>query len=160
MNGVFNNVRSFMENPIQNAWNFISGIPGKIMGAFSGIRISLPQIKMPHFNVAWNDIGGIVKLPSISVDWYARGGYFDKAEVIGVGERGGEYVAPEKQLWDFIERAVNSAFGRFAAPTQQIAVSVEVNATVANGADAYQTGQQIGVGIASKLKQRGVSIAT
>ena len=55
---------------------------------------------MPHFNVQWNDIGGVVKLPSISVDWYARGGYFDKASIIGVGERGGEYVAPEKQLWD------------------------------------------------------------
>lgn len=159
VNGVFNSVRDFMKNPIENAWNWIKGIPNKIMNAFGGIKIELPKIKMPHFNVSWNDIGGIVKLPSISVDWYAKGGYFDKASIIGVGEAGGEYVAPEKQLWDFIERAVNNAFNG-GQPAQQIAVSVEVNATVAGNADAYQTGQQIGLGIASKLKQRGVSVAT
>ena len=158
VNGVFNSVRDFMKNPIENAWNFIKDIPGKIMSIFGGIKIELPKIKMPHFNVSWNDVGPI-KLPSVSVDWYARGGYFDKASIIGVGEAGGEYVAPEKQLWDFIERAVNNAFNG-GQPAQQIAVSVEVNATVAGNADAYQTGQQIGLGIASKLKQRGVSVAT
>lgn len=158
VNGVFNSVRDFMKNPIENAWNFIKDIPNKIMGIFGGIKIELPKIKMPHFNVSWNDVGPI-KLPSVSVDWYARGGYFDKASIIGVGEAGGEYVAPEKQLWDFIERAVNNAFNG-GQPAQQIAVSVEVNATVAGNADAYQTGQQIGLGIASKLKQRGVSVAT
>lgn len=159
VNGVFNGVRDFMKNPIENAWNWIKDIPNKIMNAFGGIKISLPKIKMPHFNVQWNDIGGVVKLPSISVDWYARGGYFDKASIIGVGERGGEYVAPEKQLWDFIERAVNNAFNG-GQPGQQITVAVEVNATVSGNTDAYQTGQQIGLGIASKLKQRGVSVAT
>lgn len=159
VNSVFNSVRDFMKNPIENAWNWIKDIPSKIMNAFNGIKISLPKIKMPHFNVQWNDIGGVVKLPSISVDWYAKGGYFDKASIIGVGEAGGEYVAPEKQLWDFIERAVNNAFNG-GQPTQQIAVSVEVNATVSGNTDAYQTGQQIGLGIASKLKQRGVSVAT
>lgn len=158
VNGVFNSVRDFMKNPIENAWNFIKDIPGKIMSIFGGIKIELPKIKMPHFNVSWNNVGPI-KLPSVSVDWYARGGYFDKASIIGVGEAGGEYVAPEKQLWDFIERAVNNAFNG-GQPAQQIAVSVEVNATVAGNADAYQTGQQIGLGIASKLKQRGVSVAT
>lgn len=159
VNSVFNSVRDFMKNPIENAWNWIKDIPNKIMNAFNGIKISLPKIKMPHFSVQWNDIGGVVKLPSISVDWYAKGGYFDKASIIGVGEAGGEYVAPEKQLWDFIERAVNNAFNG-GQPTQQIAVSVEVNATVSGNTDAYQTGQQIGLGIASKLKQRGVSVAT
>lgn len=159
VNSVFNSVRDFMKNPIENAWNWIKDIPSKIMNAFNGIKISLPKIKMPHFNVQWNDIGGVVKLPSISVDWYAKGGYFDKASIIGVGEAGGEYVAPEKQLWDFIERAVNNAFNG-GQPAQQIAVSVEVNATVSGNTDAYQTGQQIGLGIASKLKQRGVSVAT
>lgn len=158
VNSVFNGIRDFMKNPIENAWNYIKDIPSKIMGIFGGIKIELPKIKMPHFNVSWNDVGPI-KLPSVTVDWYAKGGYFDKASIIGVGEAGGEFVAPEKQLWDFIERAVNNAT-RGGQPVQQIAVNVEVNATVANGMDAYQTGQQIGQGIASKLKQRGVPVAT
>ena len=56
---------------------------------------------------------------------------------------------------------MNRAFNQFSTvPSQQVSVSVSVNATVASGVDAYETGQQIGVGIASKLKQRGVLIAT
>ena len=61
--GVFDGIRGFIENPIESAWNAISGIPGKIMNAFSGIRISIPEPKMPHFNVSWNDFGPI-KLPT------------------------------------------------------------------------------------------------
>ena len=159
VNSVFNGVRSAIQNPIQSAWNFVSGIPGRIMGAFSGIRISLPRIKMPHFSVTWRDLAGIIKIPNISVNWYARGGYFDRASIIGVGERGGEYVAPEKQLWRFIESAVNNAFSGVNQSGQQIGISVSVYATVADGVDAYETGKQIGAGIESKLKQRGVSVA-
>ena len=159
VNSVFSAVGNAMRNPVQSAWNAISGIPGRIMGAFSGIRISLPRIKMPHFSVKWNDIGGIIKLPSVSVNWYARGGYFDRASIIGVGERGGEYVAPEKQLWSFIESAVNNAFAGVHQEQRSIGISVTVYATVADGVDAYETGRQIGAGIESKLKQRGVSVA-
>lgn len=160
VSSVFNSVKGFIQNPIQSAWNVISGIPGKIMGAFNGIRISIPKPKMPHFNVRWNDFGPI-SLPSVSVSWYKRGGYFDGPSIIGVGEAGGEFVAPERQLKGFIETSVNKAFSRFnSSPNQSVSVAVTVNATVADGVDAYETGQQIGIGIASKLKQRGVPVAT
>lgn len=160
VSSVFNSVKGFIQNPIQSAWNAISGIPGKIMGAFNGIRISIPKPKMPHFNVRWNDFGPI-SLPSVSVSWYKRGGYFDGPSIIGVGEAGGEFVAPERQLKGFIETSVNKAFSKFnSSPNQSVSVAVTVNATVADGVDAYETGQQIGIGIASKLKQRGVPVAT
>lgn len=158
--GVFDGIRGFIENPIESAWNAISGIPQKIMNAFSGIRISIPKVKLPHFSVSWWDLGP-VRLPSVSVSWYARGGYFDEPSIVGVGEAGGEFIAPEKQLQGFIETSVNRAFSRFAdTPSQPVSVAVTVYATVADGVDAYETGQQIGAGIASKLKQRGVPVAT
>lgn len=160
VSSIFNSVKGFIQNPIQSAWNAISGIPGKIMGAFNGIRISIPKPKLPHFNVRWNDFGPI-SLPSVSVSWYKRGGYFDGPSIIGVGEAGGEFVAPERQLKGFIETSVNKAFSKFnSSPNQSVSVAVTVNATVADGVDAYETGQQIGIGIASKLKQRGVPVAT
>lgn len=160
--GVFDNVRSFMENPIKSAWDYISGIPGKIVSAFGGMRISIPKPKLPHISVTgWTDILGIVKIPNFGISWYARGGYFDEPSIVGVGEAGGEFIAPEKQLQGFIEMSVNRAFSRFAAtPSQPVNVDVTVYATVADGVDAYETGQQIGAGIASKLKQRGVPVAT
>ena len=130
------------------------------MNAFSGIRISIPKPKLPHFNVSWNDFGPI-SLPSVGISWYARGGYFNEPSIVGVGEAGGEFIAPEKQLQGFIETSVNRAFSRFAdAPSKPVSVAVTVYATVADGVDAYETGQQIGAGIASKLKQRGVPVAT
>ncbi len=156
--GVFDSVKDAITSPIQGAWDFISGIPQQIMDAFSGISISIPTPKLPHFDVSWSDYGP-VSLPSVSIDWYAHGGYFDQPSLIGVGEAGGEFVAPEKQLFDFIERAVNSAFSS-QQTGRQISVAVEVNATVSGNADAYETGQQIGMGIASKLKQRGAQVAT
>lgn len=158
--GVFDSIRGFIENPIESAWNAISGIPQKIMNAFGGIKISIPKPKLPHFNVSWNEFGPI-SLPSVSISWYARGGYFDEPSIVGVGEAGGEFIAPEKQLQGFIETSVNRAFSRFAdTPSQPVNVAVTVYATVADGVDAYETGQQIGAGIASKLKQRGVPVAT
>lgn len=158
--GVFNDIKSKITSPIQNAWNTISSIPSKIMNAFSGIRISIPKPKLPHFNVSWNEFGPI-SLPRVSISWYARGGYFDEPSIVGVGEAGGEFIAPEKQLQGFIETSVNRAFSRFAdTPSQPVNVAVTVYATVADGVDAYETGQQIGAGIASKLKQRGVPVAT
>lgn len=161
--GVFSNIKSNITSPINDAWNFISGIPGKIQSAFSGIRISLPHINMPHFNVSWRDIGGVVKLPSISVNWYAKGASFDKPSIIGVGEAGLEHVAPDAKLRTSVRESVEAGISRvldrisggFGGGAQ---VNVTVNATVANSMDAYTTGQQIGAGIASRLKQKGVPV--
>lgn len=161
--GVFTTIKSNITSPINDAWNFVSGIPGKIQGAFSGIRISLPHINMPHFSVSWRDIGGVVKLPSISVNWYAKGASFDKPSIIGVGEAGLEHVTPDTKLRNSVRESVEAGISRvldrlsggFGGGTQ---VNVTVNATVANNMDAYATGQQIGAGIASRLKQRGVPV--
>lgn len=154
---VFDNVRSSITQPISDAWNTISGIPGRIADAFSNIRISLPHINLPHFNVSWNDIGGVVSLPSVSVDWYAKGGYFDSPSIIGVGEAGGEHVTPDKKLRQSVEDAVSRAFANSTA-AQAIEIAVTVNASVSGKLDAYATGQQIGAGIASRLKQKGVTV--
>ncbi len=155
--GVFDNVKNSITQPISDAWNTISGIPGRISDAFSGIRINLPHINLPHFNVSWNNIGGVISLPSVSVDWYAKGGYFDRPSIIGVGEAGGEHVTPDKKLRSSIEDAVARAFASNAA-AQAVQVAVTVNASVSGKLDAYTTGQQIGAGIASRLKQKGVTV--
>lgn len=161
--GVFATVKSNITSPISDAWNFVSGIPGKIQGAFSGIRISLPHINMPHFSVSWRDIGGVVKLPSISVNWYAKGASFDKPSIIGVGEAGLEHVTPDTKLRNSVRESVEAGISRVLDRLSGgfgggIQVNVTVNATVANNMDAYATGQQIGAGIASRLKQRGVPV--
>lgn len=155
----FGGIKSNITSKITGAWNTISGIPGRITSAFSGIRISLPHINLPHFRVSWRDIGGVVKLPSIGVSWYAKGGYFDRPSIIGVGEAGGEHVTPDKKLRASVEDAVSRAFDRWdGGGARPVSVVVTVNASVSDKIDAYTTGQQIGAGIASRLKQRGVTV--
>ena len=158
VNGVFEGIKNGITNKLNSAWNAISWIPNQISSAFSGIHISLPHISLPHFSVSWRDIGGIVDLPSISVSWYAKGGYFDRPSIIGVGEAGGEHVTPDRKLRESVEDAVSRAFDRWGGVANPVSVSVTVNATVNDKVDAYTTGQQIGAGIASRLKQRGVTV--
>ena len=63
----------------------------------SSLKLRLPRIEvgpLPHFSLrgSFNPQTGAV--PSVSVSWYAKGGIFDGASVIGVGERGPEAVVP------------------------------------------------------------------
>lgn len=65
----------------------------------------LPHLKTPHLTWTtkpadgWmasilNALGLPAYLPDMRVSWYARGGVFDKASLIGVGEAGKEAVVP------------------------------------------------------------------
>lgn len=162
VSNIFNGIKSSIVTPIQNAWNTISSIPSRIANAFSNIRISIPRPKIPHFTVSWQNIAGLVNIPKLSLQWYAKGGWFDQPSIIGVGEGGEpEHVAPDSKLRESVEAAVNKAFNALnVSGGQSIEINIELNASVANGLDAYTTGQQIGSGIASRLKQKGVSVAT
>lgn len=75
---------------------------------FSG-GIKPPHIPLPHFAIkpsGWK-IGDLVKgkIPSLSVNWYAKGGIFNSPSVIGVGEgTSPEVVAPIDKLLDAISQ--------------------------------------------------------
>ncbi len=119
-------------------------------------RFRLYTLPIPHVEWGSIQIGG-ASIPLPTVNWYAGGGYFDRASIIGVGEAGGEYVLPENRITDLMATAIDKARGW---SQQVVSVAVTVNASIKDGRDAYATGQQIGNGIASKLKQRGVPVAT
>ena len=57
---------------------------------------SMPHIPTPHFSTTWTSIlGGVVKIPKVSFDgWWAKGGVFDTASIIGIGEAGKEAALP------------------------------------------------------------------
>ena len=98
--GVFSSIESFMENPIQSAYNFISTIPDRIVGFFSGlgarITAAIGSIHFPTPHVSWNylEIAGVQTIPLPTVQWYAKGGIVDGATLIGAGEAGPEAIVP------------------------------------------------------------------
>lgn len=106
VSSVFNAIKSAMESPIRGAKGVISGIINTIKGLFnfkiSFPKIEIPKIPMPHFKISgdFNPLKG--KIPSVGVDWYAKGGIMTGATVFGMngnnlqvgGEAGREAVIP------------------------------------------------------------------
>ena len=112
---VWNGIKSAIEDPIGSARDFIKGAIDKIKGFFN-FEFKWPHIPLPHFSISgsinpldWLSGG----LPSISVSWYAKGGYVDGATLIGAGERGGELIWPsyEPYLSRYSDALVESMDG-------------------------------------------------
>ena len=95
----FNQVKDAIMTPINAAKDAVKSAIDKISSIIRGVKLQLPHINLPHFSVSggkapWG-IGGKGSMPSFSVSWYAKGGYFDNPTLFaGVGERGGEFVWP------------------------------------------------------------------
>jgi hypothetical protein len=94
---VWEGVKNAVVNPIESAKNRILDIISTIKNAFSNMRITIPEPKLPHVsvNARSKTIGGIsIPYPDFDVDWYAQGGIFNVPSVIGVAEAGAEAVLP------------------------------------------------------------------
>lgn len=120
---VWEGVKNAIQNPIQTAVNFVKSALDKIKGFFSGLKLQLPHIKLPHFRL--NGEFSLVppRVPTIGIDWYKNGGIFTQPTIlerVGVGDvTGGEAVLPLNKLWEEMDK-------RFSAPQ---GVTINVYAT-------------------------------
>ena len=95
----FQAIKTAITTPIENAKNAVKSAIDRIKSLFSGLKLSLPHIKTPHFRISggeppWGLMGKGTR-PTIDIDWYARGGIVEDATLIGAGERGTEFIWPE-----------------------------------------------------------------
>ena len=93
---VWSSIRSAIEGPINAAKDAVGSAIDRIKGFFD-FDFKWPHIPLPHFSISgsanpldWLSGG----LPSIGIEWYAKGGYVDGATLIGAGEKGGELIWP------------------------------------------------------------------
>ena len=114
-NGVrdrFAAIKEAMLAPIQKARDVIKGIIDKIKSFFN-FNISLPHIKLPHFSIqpsGWS-IGDLLdgSIPSLGIDWYAKGAMFNRPTIAGVGDvRGGEAAVPLDPFWNRMDAMADS----------------------------------------------------
>ena len=110
---VWNAVKKAITDPIGTAVTFVKNAIDKIKGFFSGLKIELPHIKLPHFSLQGSFSLVPPSVPKISIDWYKNGGIFTNPTIfptsgIGVGEAGAEAVLPLKKLWDEMDKRFNS----------------------------------------------------
>ena len=108
---VWNAVKKAITDPIGTAVAFVKNAIDKIKGFFSGLKIELPHIKLPHFSLQGSFSLVPPSVPKISIDWYKNGGIFTNPTIfqgVGVGEAGAEAVLPLKKLWEEMDKRFNS----------------------------------------------------
>lgn len=92
---VFENIKTAITSPIETAKNVVKELVDDIQGFFNGMKLSLPNIKTPHFKLSnWsiNPVDWIKNKPRIDIEWYDKGGVFYGPQIIGVGEKRPEFV--------------------------------------------------------------------
>ncbi len=85
--------KNLFNDAMENAKNIVKSGIDKLKSFFN-FDWSLPKIKLPHFNISGSFSLMPPRIPSFSVNWYARGGVFNSPSIIGVGEAGQEAVMP------------------------------------------------------------------
>ena len=168
LNGISNtvsNVWTGIKNSIGNAINGAKDLVSSAIGAIKGLfnfSVSWPHIPLPHFSVSGsaNPLDWLSKgVPSISIEWYAKGGIMTKPTIFGAngnnlmvgGEAGNEAVLPlnDKTL---------GAIGRGIAQTMgDSATNINITITgnvVREEADITRIANQVAQRIADEIQRR------
>ena len=122
--GIFEDIKSKITQPIEDAKNVVDSAISKIKGFFPiSVGKILDNIKLPHFTVDGGKfpygVGGEGYMPSFGVSWNAKGGIFDGPQIIGVGEAGPEAVIPlsgerVKPFAEAVANAESKDYGKLA----------------------------------------------
>jgi TP901 family phage tail tape measure protein len=107
--GVLEGAKGNIDSALEGAKSIVSGAIDNIVGFFSGAKLELPHINLPHFSISGSFSLDPPSIPHISVDWYKTGAIFAGPSVIGVGEAGPEMVLPASGgIMDDFARSVAS----------------------------------------------------
>lgn len=128
---VFSDIARDCVQGLWNGWsekwgNFTGYIQGRwneLKRWWSGLTLEGFRIKTPHLSWSTKQASGWIAstlsalglpsaIPQLSVQWYARGGIFDRASLIGVGEAGKEAVVPLEQNTGWMQMVADGLMQR------------------------------------------------
>ena len=113
--GALDGIKNWFSEKLTAVADFVKGIIDRIRSFFS-LEIPTPKIKLPHFSISGEFSIAPPSVPSLSIDWYAKGGVMTKPTIFGAsggkllggGEAGDEAILPLSALWEklsiFIKR--------------------------------------------------------
>lgn len=113
---VWNGIKSAIITPIDAAKNKVKSVVDAIKGFFSGMKLSLPKIKLPHFKMTGKLSIAPPSVPHLSIDWYKEGGIMTKPTAFGMngsslmmgGEAGAEAILPLSGFYKQLEAMIDS----------------------------------------------------
>ena len=113
---VWNGIKTAITTPIEAAKNKVKSVVDAINGFFSGMKISLPHIKLPHFKVTGKLSISPPSVPHLSIDWYKEGGIMTSPTIFGMngsslmagGEAGAEAILPLAGFYKQLESMISS----------------------------------------------------
>ena len=161
VSSVWNGIKNSIGSAINGAKDLVSTAINAIKGLFN-FSISWPHIPLPHFSVSgsanpldWLSQG----VPSISIEWYAKGGIMTKPTIFGMngnnlmvgGEAGNEAVLPlnDKTL-GAIGRGIAQTMGG-TSPTINITITGN---TVREESDISRIADEVAQRIADELQRK------
>ena len=152
VSGVMDGISSVIGNVMGDAENTVSNAIDSIVGFFAGMHIEFPHINLPHFSLSGEFSLMPPSVPTIGIEWYAKGGIMTAPTMFGVnggramvgGEAGPEAVLPISLLQDYIDHA----FDR-----NQVGNNNEVNVTVYASGDSDDIANKVAVKVFGAIDQ-------
>lgn len=164
--GIFSGMGKDMGEIMNTAEDTVSTAISGIEKLFSGAKLELPHIKLPHFKISGEFSLNPPRVPSIDIEWYgkamqggmrltdatifgAAGGHF-----LGGGESGTEWVVGENSLMAMIKDSVASAVGYIPSGGNTVTIgetNIIINA--AEGQDAREIADEVDQIITMRLQQ-------
>ena len=161
VSSVWNGIKNSIGSAINGAKDLVSTAINAIKGLFN-FSISWPHIPLPHFSVSGsaNPLDWISQgVPSVSIEWYAKGGIMTKPTIFGMngnnlmvgGEAGNEAVLPlnDKTL-GAIGRGIAQTMGG-TSPTINITITGN---TVREESDISRIADEVAQRIADELQRK------
>ncbi len=145
-----------VSDAINTAKNVVKGGLDAISGFFSGLHIEFPHINLPHFTISGSFSLMPPSVPHIGIEWYAKGGVFNGASVIGVGEAGPEAVVPfnKRGAQPLAEGIADALGGGRGGDTY---VTINLQATVREEADVDKIARRIAEMVKTRRRAMGTA---
>lgn len=113
---VWNAIKNAITTPIDNAKEKVKAAIDAIKGFFSGLKLELPHIKLPHFSISGKLSLSPPSVPHINIDWYKEGGIMAGPTIFGMngsslmagGEAGKEAILPLTEFYSKLESILTS----------------------------------------------------